>query len=50
MQAGEGADTILLTTEDLFLYEQGPRFDTNAAALKRLFDSVTAVPASNISC
>jgi len=44
VQASEGADTILLTTEDLFLYEQGPRFETNGAALRRLFEAVTAVP------
>ena len=43
-QVAEGADTILLTTEDLFLYEQGPRFQTNIPALKRLFESVAAVP------
>jgi radical SAM superfamily enzyme YgiQ (UPF0313 family) len=43
VQAAEGADTILLTTEDLFLYEQGPRFQTNGPALKRLFSSVAAV-------
>ncbi len=40
----EGADTILLTTEDIFLYEQGPRFETNLPALKRLLGSVAAVP------
>lgn len=44
VQVAEGADTILFTTEDLFLYEQGPRFQTNGAALKRLFESVAAVP------
>lgn len=43
-QVTEGADTILLTTEDLFLYEQGPRFKTNVPALKRLFKSVAEVP------
>jgi len=43
-QVAEGADTILLTTEDLFLYEQGPRFKTNIPALKRLFGSVGGVP------
>ena len=44
VQVAEGADTILFTTEDLFLYEQGPRFNTNVQALKRLFESVAAVP------
>jgi radical SAM superfamily enzyme YgiQ (UPF0313 family) len=43
VQAAEGADMIMLTTEDLFLYEQGPRFETNVPALKRLFDSVGGV-------
>jgi radical SAM superfamily enzyme YgiQ (UPF0313 family) len=42
-QVAEGADTVLLTTEDLFLYEQGRRFETNLPALKRLFDSVAGV-------
>ena len=43
VQVAEGADSIMLTTEDLFLYEQGPRFQTNVPALKRLFESVAAV-------
>lgn len=43
-QTEQGADTITLTTEDLFLYEQGKRFTTNVPALKRLFESVAAVP------
>lgn len=43
-QVAQGADTITLTTEDLFLYEQGKRFSTNVPALKRLFESVSAVP------
>ena len=42
-QVAEGADTIMLTTEDLFLYEQGPRFDTNVTALRRMFESVAGV-------
>jgi radical SAM superfamily enzyme YgiQ (UPF0313 family) len=42
-QVAEGADTILLTTEDIFLYEQAPRFDTNVPALKRLLESVAGV-------
>ena len=36
--------TIMLTSEDIFLYEQGPKFDTNTPALKKLFESVAAVP------
>lgn len=42
-QAAEGADSIMLTTEDLFLYENGPRFQANVPALKRLLESVAAV-------
>lgn len=43
-QVANGAETIMLTTEDIFLYEQGPKFDTNIPALKKLFESVAAVP------
>jgi len=38
----DGADTIMLTTEDLFLYDQGPRFTTNTDALVNLYRSVAA--------
>jgi radical SAM superfamily enzyme YgiQ (UPF0313 family) len=44
IQVANGADTIMLTTEDIFLYEQGPKFDTNVPALVKLFESVAAVP------
>jgi len=44
VQVAEGADTVLFVTEDLFLYEQGPKFNTNVPELKRLFTSVAAVP------
>ena len=43
VQASEGAETILLVTEDIFLYEHGNRFAVNWPALKRLFHSVSAV-------
>jgi radical SAM superfamily enzyme YgiQ (UPF0313 family) len=43
-QVAQGASTITLCTEDLFLYEQGKRFATNIPALKRLFESIAAVP------
>jgi radical SAM superfamily enzyme YgiQ (UPF0313 family) len=43
-QVAGGADTIMITTEDIFLYEQGPKFDTNVPALKKLFKSITEVP------
>jgi len=42
-QAAEGADLALLVTEDLFLYEHGPRFAANVPAMRRLFESVAAV-------
>ena len=41
--AGEGA-TESAASEDIFLYEQHPNFETNVPALERLFRSVTAVP------
>jgi len=44
VHAAEGADTILLVTEDLFLYEMGPKFQVNVPALVRLFDSLVATP------
>ncbi len=44
VQVDNGADTIMITTEDIFLYEQGPKFDTNVPALKKLFHEVAAVP------
>lgn len=43
-QVAGGAETIMLTTEDIFLYEQGPKFQTNIPALQKLFESVAAVP------
>lgn len=44
IQVAGGAETIMLTSEDIFLYEQGPKFDTNIPALRKLFESVAAVP------
>ncbi len=43
VQVANGADTIMVTTEDIFLYEQGAKFDTNVPALKKLFKSITEV-------
>jgi len=43
-QVAGGADMALLVTEDLFLYEVGPKFKPNVPALKRLLESVAAVP------
>jgi len=42
-QAAEGADMALLVTEDIFLYDQRRRFETNVPALQRLFESVATV-------
>ena len=47
VQVANGADTITLTTEDIFLYEQGPKFDTNVPALKKLLKSITEVSGVN---
>ncbi|HEX8735141.1 MAG TPA: radical SAM protein [Pyrinomonadaceae bacterium] len=44
VQVAGGADTIMVTSEDIFLYEQGPKFETNVPALKKLFESIAAVP------
>lgn len=44
VQVAQGAETITITTEDIFLYEQGPRFETNVPALKKLLKSITEVP------
>jgi radical SAM superfamily enzyme YgiQ (UPF0313 family) len=46
-QVAGGADSALLVTEDLFLYEAGSHFQPNRPALKRLFESVAAVPGLN---
>ena len=43
-QVAQGADTITLTTEDLFLYDQGRKFSTNVPALRGLLQSVAGVP------
>ena len=43
-QVAQGADTIALTTEDLFLYEQGRNLTANKRALRTLFQAVAGVP------
>jgi radical SAM superfamily enzyme YgiQ (UPF0313 family) len=43
MNAREGAEEVLLASEDMFLYEQLPNFETNVPALERLFNSIAAV-------
>jgi len=39
-----GSDSIFFATEDLFLYECGPKFEPNGPALVRLIESVGNVP------
>ena len=44
VNASEGATEIMLASEDMFLYEQLPNFETNTPALEELFKSVASVP------
>lgn len=44
VNAREGATEVMLASEDMFLYEQLPNFETNIPALEKLFRSVKAVP------
>lgn len=44
VNALEGATEVMLASEDMFLYEQLPNFETNIPALEKLFRSVKAVP------
>lgn len=44
VNASEGATEIMLASEDMFLYEQLPNFETNTPALEELFKSVALVP------
>lgn len=44
VNAREGATEVMLTSEDMFLYEQLPNFVTNTPALETLFKSVMSVP------
>ena len=46
-QVAEGADTVFVVTEDLFLYEQGARFETNVPALRRMLQAIADVPGVN---
>jgi radical SAM superfamily enzyme YgiQ (UPF0313 family) len=43
VNAREGANEILLASEDMFLYEQMPNFETNVPALERLFKGIISV-------
>jgi radical SAM superfamily enzyme YgiQ (UPF0313 family) len=44
VNAREGATEVMLASEDMFLYEQLPNFETNVPALEKLFRSIAAVP------
>ena len=44
VNAREGATEVMLASEDMFLYEQLPNFETNVPALEKLFRAVAAVP------
>ncbi len=44
VNASEGATEVMLASEDMFLYEQRPNFETNVEALETLFRNVKAVP------
>lgn len=44
VNAREGATEVMLASEDMFLYEQLPNFQTNTPALEELFTSVASVP------
>lgn len=43
VNVGEGATEVMLTSEDMFLYEQLPNFVTNVPAMERMFKSVLGV-------
>jgi radical SAM superfamily enzyme YgiQ (UPF0313 family) len=44
LNAREGATEIMISSEDMFLYEQLPNFETNVPALEKLFQSLISVP------
>jgi radical SAM superfamily enzyme YgiQ (UPF0313 family) len=44
VNAAEGATEIMISSEDMFLYEQLPNFETNVPALERLFEGIISVP------
>lgn len=39
-----GSDSIFIATEDMFLYQCGPKFEPNADALEKLFTSIAKHP------
>jgi radical SAM superfamily enzyme YgiQ (UPF0313 family) len=42
-----GSDSIFIATEDMFLYECGPKFEPNETALEKLFRSIADYPGVN---
>src|SRR5437899_2603623 len=44
VNANEGATEIMISSEDMFLYEQLPNFETNVPALENLFKNIISVP------
>lgn len=44
VNAREGATEVMLASEDMFLYEQMPNFETNVPALEQLFKSIISIP------
>ena len=44
VNAAEGATEIMLSSEDMFLYEQLPNFETNTPALEKMLSSIISVP------
>jgi len=44
VNAGEGATEIMISSEDMFLYEQLPNFETNVPALEKLFEGIIGMP------
>ncbi len=43
VNVSEGATEVMLTSEDMFLYEQLPNFGTNVPAMEKMFKAVLAV-------
>ncbi len=48
VNASEGGNEVLIASEDMFLYEQLPNFETNVPALEKLFKGLAAVPGIEI--
>jgi len=44
VNAREGATEVMVASEDMFLYEQLPNFETNVPAPEKLFQSIIVVP------